>query len=62
MFRSGPQVSRPARSLSPPSVIGTAVTWLVSNPEADGMRRTTVQVQELALEKGLHPDWRATTI
>ena len=47
---------------APPSVVGTAIAWLVTNPEADGMQRHTVHAQELALEKGLHPDWRTTTV
>jgi NAD(P)-dependent dehydrogenase (short-subunit alcohol dehydrogenase family) len=47
---------------APPSVVGAAVAWLVTDPEADGMQRATVHAQELALERGLHPDWRKTKV
>jgi NAD(P)-dependent dehydrogenase (short-subunit alcohol dehydrogenase family) len=43
---------------APPSVPAAVVGWLVSSPEAHALNGTTVRAQKLALERGLHPDWR----
>jgi NAD(P)-dependent dehydrogenase (short-subunit alcohol dehydrogenase family) len=43
---------------APPSVPASVVAWLVSSPEARALNGTTVRAQKLALERGLHPDWR----
>ena len=43
----------------PPSVPGAVVAWLASTPEARAqLNGQTVRAQQLALERGLHPDWR----
>jgi len=47
-----------ASSMAPPSVIGAAVAWLVTSPEAEGLLGETVIAQELAFERGLHAPWR----
>jgi len=43
---------------APPSAVGAAVAWLVTDREADGLQRGEIAAQQLALDKGLHPDWR----
>jgi NAD(P)-dependent dehydrogenase (short-subunit alcohol dehydrogenase family) len=45
----------------PPAAVGAAVAWLVTSPEADGLQRSNVSAQDLALERGLYPDWRKPT-
>lgn len=43
---------------APPSVPAAVIAWLASSPEADALHGTTVDAQRLALDRGLHPDWR----
>jgi NAD(P)-dependent dehydrogenase (short-subunit alcohol dehydrogenase family) len=43
---------------APPSAIGATVAWLVTDPAADPLMWGNVEAQELALERGLCPDWR----
>jgi NAD(P)-dependent dehydrogenase (short-subunit alcohol dehydrogenase family) len=45
----------------PPEAVGAVVAWLASSPEADPLQRSNVDAQDLALERGLYPDWRART-
>ena len=47
-----------AASAGPPEAVGAAIAWLVSSPEADPLQRSNVDAQDLALERGLYPDWR----
>jgi NAD(P)-dependent dehydrogenase (short-subunit alcohol dehydrogenase family) len=42
----------------PPEAVGAVVAWLASSPEADPLQRTNVDAQDVALERGLYPDWR----
>jgi NAD(P)-dependent dehydrogenase (short-subunit alcohol dehydrogenase family) len=42
----------------PPAAVGAAVAWLVTSPEADALQRGNVDAQELAIERGLYPNWR----
>jgi NAD(P)-dependent dehydrogenase (short-subunit alcohol dehydrogenase family) len=44
----------------PPAAVGAAVAWLVTSPEADALQRGNIDAQDIALERGLYPDWRAT--
>ncbi|HEX3946770.1 MAG TPA: SDR family oxidoreductase [Acidimicrobiales bacterium] len=45
---------------APPSVPGAVVAWLATDPAAGADRNgQTVRAQKIALELGLHPDWRA---
>jgi NAD(P)-dependent dehydrogenase (short-subunit alcohol dehydrogenase family) len=43
---------------APTSAIGAAITWLITNPEADPLMWTNINAQDLALERNLCPDWR----
>ena len=43
---------------APPTVPAAAIAWLVTSPEAAVHSGTTVIAQKLALQHGLHPDWR----
>src|ERR1700722_6222157 len=43
---------------APPAAVGVAVAWLVGTSEANALQRGNVDAQDLALEKGLYPDWR----
>ena len=43
---------------APPTVPASVVAWLVTSPDAGELNGTTVRAQKLALELGLHPDWR----
>jgi NAD(P)-dependent dehydrogenase (short-subunit alcohol dehydrogenase family) len=43
---------------APPSAPAAAVAWLATSPEAQAFNGQTVSGLKLALEKGLHPDWR----
>jgi NAD(P)-dependent dehydrogenase (short-subunit alcohol dehydrogenase family) len=42
----------------PPAAVGAAVAWLVSSSDADELQRSEVSAQQLAIERGLYPDWR----
>jgi NAD(P)-dependent dehydrogenase (short-subunit alcohol dehydrogenase family) len=45
---------------APPSVIGAAVAWLATEEAATAsLNGQTVRGQKVALELGLHPDWRS---
>jgi NAD(P)-dependent dehydrogenase (short-subunit alcohol dehydrogenase family) len=50
-----------ASSAGPPEAVGAVVAWLVSSPEADPLQRSNVDAQDVALERGLYPDWRTGT-
>jgi NAD(P)-dependent dehydrogenase (short-subunit alcohol dehydrogenase family) len=43
---------------APPAAVGAAVAWLATAPEAEVLQRSDISAQELALERGLYPDWR----
>jgi NAD(P)-dependent dehydrogenase (short-subunit alcohol dehydrogenase family) len=43
---------------APPSAPAAAVTWLATAAEAVGLNGQTVNGLKIALERGLHPDWR----
>ncbi len=43
---------------APPSVPGAVVAWLATSPEAAAYNGQTVRAQKVALELGLHADWR----
>lgn len=43
---------------APPAVPAAAIAWLASDPEAAVWSGRTVIAQKLALDRGLHPDWR----
>jgi NAD(P)-dependent dehydrogenase (short-subunit alcohol dehydrogenase family) len=43
---------------APPSVPATVIAWLVTSPEATALSGQTIRAQKLALERGLHADWR----
>jgi len=42
----------------PPEAVGAVVAWLASSPEADPLQRSNIDAQDVALERGLYPDWR----
>ncbi|HEY2427673.1 MAG TPA: SDR family oxidoreductase [Acidimicrobiales bacterium] len=44
---------------APPTVPAAVIAWLAGDPEARSMSGQTVRAQKFALERGLHPDWRA---
>ena len=44
---------------APPSVPAAVVAWLATNPEAAALNGQTITAQKFALQRGLHPDWRA---
>src|ERR1700722_12758507 len=46
------------RWAGPPAAIGAAVAWLVASSEADALQRGDIDAQDLAIEKGLYPNWR----
>jgi NAD(P)-dependent dehydrogenase (short-subunit alcohol dehydrogenase family) len=50
-----------ASSAGPPEAVGAVVAWLASSPEADPLQRSNVDAQDVALERGLYPDWRTKT-
>jgi NAD(P)-dependent dehydrogenase (short-subunit alcohol dehydrogenase family) len=50
-----------ASSAGPPEAVGAVVAWLVSSAEADPLQRSNVDAQDVALERGLYPDWRTGT-
>jgi len=43
---------------APPSVPAAVIAWLAGSPEADALSGQTLSAQRLALERGLHEDWR----
>jgi len=43
---------------APPSAPAAAVAWLATAPEAAELNGQTVSGLRLALDRGLHPDWR----
>ncbi|HVV31365.1 MAG TPA: SDR family oxidoreductase [Mycobacteriales bacterium] len=43
---------------APPEAIGAVVAWIADSPEADALQPTNITAQDLALERGLYPDWR----
>lgn len=45
---------------APPEAIGAVVAWLAESGEADALQATNITAQDLAIERGLYPDWRAT--
>ena len=46
---------------APPSVPGSVIAWLASDPRAEELNGRTILAQAFALERGLHPDWRDAT-
>jgi NAD(P)-dependent dehydrogenase (short-subunit alcohol dehydrogenase family) len=46
---------------APPSVPAAVIAWLASSPDADELSGQTISAQRLALERGLHEDWRPKT-
>ena len=47
---------------APPSVPAAVIAWLATAPEADELNGQTVKAQRVALERGLHRDWRGPTV
>jgi NAD(P)-dependent dehydrogenase (short-subunit alcohol dehydrogenase family) len=45
------------KNAAPPSVIGETIKWVVTSPEAEELSGETIEAQEFALERGLHPAW-----
>jgi NAD(P)-dependent dehydrogenase (short-subunit alcohol dehydrogenase family) len=43
---------------APPAVPAAVVAWLATSPEALDLNGQTVEALRLALQRGLHPDWR----
>ncbi len=43
---------------APPSVPAAVIAWLASSPEADELNGQTITAQRIALDRGLHDDWR----
>jgi NAD(P)-dependent dehydrogenase (short-subunit alcohol dehydrogenase family) len=43
---------------APPSVPAAVIAWLVTDPAAAELNGQTIHAQKVALERGLHPDWR----
>jgi NAD(P)-dependent dehydrogenase (short-subunit alcohol dehydrogenase family) len=46
---------------APPAAVGAAIAWLLTSPEANEVMRGDIEAQQLALQRGLHPDWRPVT-
>jgi NAD(P)-dependent dehydrogenase (short-subunit alcohol dehydrogenase family) len=42
----------------PPPAIGAAIAWLLTSPDADALMGADISAQDLALERGLYPNWR----
>jgi NAD(P)-dependent dehydrogenase (short-subunit alcohol dehydrogenase family) len=49
-----------AAQAGPPEAVGAAIAWLVTSREADPLQRSNIDAQDLALDRGLYPDWRRT--
>jgi len=45
----------------PPAAVGAAVAWIATSPDADELQRGTISAQDLAIERGLYPNWREST-
>ena len=45
---------------APPAALGAVVAWLAADPEAATFNGKTIEGQNFALERGLHPDWRTS--
>jgi NAD(P)-dependent dehydrogenase (short-subunit alcohol dehydrogenase family) len=43
---------------APPSVPASVIAWLASSADAEALNGSVVLAQRLALDLGLHPDWR----
>jgi len=43
------------------SFLYSFLNLLVTSPEADPLQRGNIDAQDIALERGLYPDWRVTT-
>jgi len=48
-----------AAAAAPPDVVGAAVAWLATDPDAIGLAGTTLQAQQLTADKGLVPGFAA---
>ena len=46
----------------PPAAVGAAIAWIVTSPDADELQRGTISAQDLAIERGLYPNWRESTV
>lgn len=44
---------------APPSVPAAVIAWLATHPDPGRFNGQTVLAQKVALEEGLHPDWRS---
>ena len=42
---------------APPSVPAAVIAWAVTSPDADELNGTTLEAQQIAKQRGLHPDW-----
>jgi NAD(P)-dependent dehydrogenase (short-subunit alcohol dehydrogenase family) len=42
---------------APPDVVGAAVAWLVTDPEAEAMNGVNIEAQDFCRERGLVPGW-----
>ena len=42
---------------APPSVPAAVIAWAVTSPDADELNGTTLEAQQVAKHRGLHPDW-----
>jgi NAD(P)-dependent dehydrogenase (short-subunit alcohol dehydrogenase family) len=45
---------------APPTVPAAVIAWLANGADLAELNGQTVRAQKVALERGLHPDWRAT--
>ena len=43
---------------APPSVPAAVIAWLVTDPDAVALSGQTIRAQKIALQNGLHADWR----
>jgi hypothetical protein len=42
---------------APPSVPAAVITWAASSPDADELNGTTLEAQQVAKHRDLHPKW-----